>query len=225
MRKLILCGILCGVLLTVCACRDKKAPVQQGPVTKSEPAKIESVKHVETKLPEPTPPAKQIVAATPEFFENAMQGNTQAVEKFLIDGVDANSQNPEQRSALMFAAFDGHISIVELLLTHGADINAKDNIGRGALMYAASGPNEPTVKLLIEKGAEVNTIDLHEAWTPLMFAAAEGQIEVVKTLLENNADWTLKDTDGDTASSFAQKNGHTNVVELIDSHIKIKAQK
>ena len=49
-----------------------------------------------------------------------------------------------------------------------------------------------------------------------MFAAAEGQAKVVNTLLSAGADHTMKDTDGDTAKSFAEKNGHGVVVALIE---------
>ncbi len=49
-----------------------------------------------------------------------------------------------------------------------------------------------------------------------MFAASEGHVDVVKLLLTHNADKTLVDVDGDTAASFARKNNHTKVVELLE---------
>ncbi len=52
---------------------------------------------------------------------------------------------------------------------------------------------------------------------PLMHAAAEGQLEVAKLLLENGADPSLKDIDGETAALFARNNGHTEVAGLIQS--------
>ena len=45
-----------------------------------------------------------------------------------------------------------------------------------------------------------------------MFAAAEGQLEVVQALLSHGADATLSDVDGDTALDFASQNGHSDVV-------------
>ncbi|MCK5563649.1 MAG: ankyrin repeat domain-containing protein [Planctomycetes bacterium] len=221
MRKFILACVLFGMLFVFTACEDVDQPVEPTAQPKaSDEAGL--VKAVETEPAAPKPPVKKVKPATDEFFDNAMKGNTQAVEKALLDGVDVNSQNSDKRTALMFAAFDGHLSTVELLLTRGADVNLKDAIGRDALMYAASGPNNTTVKLLLQKGADVNAADTNEKWTALMYAAAEGQMEVVKTLLENKADWTIKDIDGDTAKSFAVKNGHTKVVELIDNFVKTK---
>ena len=49
-----------------------------------------------------------------------------------------------------------------------------------------------------------------------MFAAAEGQKEVVQALLQNNADTTVKDKDGDTARDFAAKNGYREVATMLD---------
>ena len=55
-------------------------------------------------------------------------------------------------------------------------------------------------------------------------AAAEGQADVVKLLLKHKADITLKDVDGDTAESFAAKNGHTAVVKILQEAAAKKAK-
>jgi ankyrin repeat protein len=47
-------------------------------------------------------------------------------------------------------------------------------------------------------------------------AAAEGQVEVVRCLLDYGADRSLEDTDGDTALALARQNGFTEVVELLE---------
>ena len=92
-------------------------------------------------------------------------------------------------------------------------------MGRTALLYASTGPFAPTVKLLLDHQADPNMVDFDEHFSPLMHAAAEGQLEVVKLLLENGADPTLKDIDGETAALFARTNGHTEVAGLIQSVI------
>jgi ankyrin repeat protein len=74
--------------------------------------------------------------------------------------------------------------------------------------------------LLLDNGADVNIIDNNEKWSALMFAAAEGQVENVKILLKYGADWKLTDIDGDTAASFAAKNGHQQVAQIIEEHAK-----
>ena len=91
----------------------------------------------------------------------------------------------------------------------------QDNEGRTALMYAATGPNQATVAALLEAGAAPNAVDHGEKFTALMHAAAEGQLEVVQTLLQHNADTQMRDVDGDTARDFAERNGHAEVVRLL----------
>ena len=115
----------------------------------------------------------------------------------------------------MWAAFNGHAAAVRVLLEQGGKVDAKDKNGRTALLFASSGPFEETVGLLLKKGAAVNTQGTLEGFTALMTAAAEGQLQVVRLLLQNGADPALKDADGDTAESFARQKGHGDVVKLL----------
>lgn len=147
----------------------------------------------------------------------SFQGNQGEVERLVSKGVAVDTVDSEQHTPLMFAAFNGHTEVVEFLLERGAELGAKDANGRTALMYASSGPFAETVSFLLDQGAEVNLQGTSEGFTALMTAAAEGQLEVVRLLLDRGADRTIKDTDGDTALSFARQNGHTDVVELLES--------
>ena len=72
--------------------------------------------------------------------------------------------------------------------------------------------------MLLDKGAKVNVVDNDEKWTALMFAAAEGQTEIVDKLLKAGADITLKDIDGDTAADFATQAGHAEIARMITNY-------
>lgn len=48
-----------------------------------------------------------------------------------------------------------------------------------------------------------------------MEAAQEGHMELVKYLLENNADVHAQTQTGDTALTYACENGHTDVADLL----------
>ncbi len=62
-----------------------------------------------------------------------------------------------------------------------------------------------------ESTNKVETISQQEVIeTALMWAAAEGQTANVNLLIENKADASLQDIDGDTAESFAEKKTHRN---------------
>lgn len=64
---------------------------------------------------------------------------------------------------------------------------------------------------LIKAGADIEL----GASTPLMEAAQEGHLELVKYLLENNANVHAQTQTGDTALTYACENGHTDVAELL----------
>ncbi len=159
---------------------------------------------------------------TGTFLEAALQGDLSAVRRLVDDGIDPDLPGEGGRTALMLAAYNGHDEIVHYLLDHGADPNRRDDQGMHALIYAASGPFPNTVQLLLNHKADPNLIAHGDGWTALMFAAAEGQLEVVKVLLKHGADPAIREKDGDTAESFARKNGHTHVADYLKQYMEKK---
>ncbi len=155
-----------------------------------------------------------------DLYDAALNGQLDVVKNMLDRISNIDTVNENGHTALMLAAYNGRTPIVKLLLEKGANINRRDPEGRSPLMFAASGPFAETVKLLLKHGADVNMADNGEHFTPLMYAAAEGHLNVVKVLLDHGADASMKDVDGDTAASFARKNGHTKVAELIEQYGK-----
>lgn len=154
-----------------------------------------------------------------EFRDAALNGNLAKAKKLAADGIEVDAPDDQGRTALQLASFDGHTETVAWLIQRKAEINHLDQAGRTALMYASTGPNLDTVAGLLAAGAEVNLADKVESFTALMFAAAEGQLEVVERLLLSNADPTMKDADGESAMDFANANGHSRVVELLTHSI------
>jgi uncharacterized protein len=151
------------------------------------------------------------------LFTAALEGDSPRLIRILESGVQVNLVDTENRTALMYAAYNGHTEMVTYLLEKGANVNMNDVNGRTALMFAASGPFAETVAVLLEHGAEINRADFQEHYTALMYAASEGQAAVVKVLLKHHADPLLKDADGETALTFARKNNHPEVAELLVS--------
>jgi ankyrin repeat protein len=147
----------------------------------------------------------------------ALNGALEKVKELIGQGADPNDIDQDGRTALMYASFNGHTEIVRLLLDKRAEVSIRDAMGRTALLYASTGPFDETVKLLLDHHADPNIVDNDEHFTPLMHAAAEGQLEVVKLLLASGADPALKDKDGETAALFARNNRHTEVAGLIQA--------
>nr|XP_044993551.1 kinase D-interacting substrate of 220 kDa isoform X3 [Jaculus jaculus] len=72
--------------------------------------------------------------------------------------------------------------------------------------------NIPALKALLEKCKDVD--ERNECGqTPLMIAAEQGNLEIVKELIKNGANCTLEDLDNWTALISASKEGHIHVVE------------
>jgi ankyrin repeat protein len=150
-----------------------------------------------------------------EIVEASLYGKTNTIDNALAQGFKPDTLDPDNRTALMFAAFNGQAAIVKKLIAAGADVNLQDTTGTSALMFAASGPDTETVQLLIAAGAQVNMVDNNEHFSALMWAAAEGKADNLKLLLKHGADASLQDIDGDTAESFAAKKGFKEIVKIL----------
>lgn len=200
----------CGKAPALVARESGKSQSAEKQQAESEPAAIANKAPAKTKASPATSPVD-----VSKFMEDSLNGDTKAVEQDIESGVNVNAIDEEKRTALMLAAFNGHTATVKLLLDHGAKLSERDSTGRTALMFAATGDNAAACETLLAAGADVNATDTGEGFTALMHAAAEGQLEVVKLLLQHNAERDRRDIDGDTAKSFAEKNGHTEVVKAL----------
>ncbi len=209
-----LIAIIClmSVAISLCGC-GSSAPMQ----------KVEQSKPEGKVKPAENPVAEELVVQTVEtpmsseiFLQSALNGETDTVSIALKNGMNANTMDDDGRTALMLAAFNGHKEIVSILIAAGAKVDTLDATGRNALMYASTGPNPDIAKTLIDCGVNVNVADSDEKWTALMFAAAEGCGDVVRVLLDNGADSSTKDVDGDNAATFARQRGHSDLADLLE---------
>jgi ankyrin repeat protein len=202
MKKILKHPVLFVLIALIIAgsCQQKTPEKEQGTVSPGDVATQENQEGAEEAL-----------------RQAALDGNTQQVKELIDRGVAADGTDAEGHSPLMFSAFNGHSAIVLLLLANGAEIDLRDQLGRTALLYASTGPFPETVRILLDKGADPNIVDSDEHFTPLMHAAAEGNLEVVKVLLEYGADPALTDVDGDNAETFARQAGHTEVADFLQN--------
>jgi ankyrin repeat protein len=77
--------------------------------------------------------------------------------------------------------------------------------------------DENEVRRLLEAGADANELG-PEQRTPLIEAAARGQVALVKVLLAGGAEPAWKDETDETALLKAAANGHRGVYELLWQH-------
>ncbi|KAK3393378.1 ankyrin repeat-containing domain protein [Podospora didyma] len=118
------------------------------------------------------------------FLSAIDTGSRRLVQLHLDNGVDANQQTPEGRSALHPAAAGGHEAVVQLLLTcQGVEVNPRDQHGRTPLSWAAGGGFIAVVELLLaHPGVEADAED-EVRRTPLSWAASRGFNVVAEILI------------------------------------------
>jgi uncharacterized protein len=173
--------------------------------------------------------------ATP-LSEAVRIGSEELVNKLLEAGADPNTLVTAQaETALMKASRDGNLGAVKALLAHNAEVNAKENFrGQTAIMWAAAEGHADIVSLLASHGADLDLRSYDrdtkapkmEAGTPsapiarggltaLLFAARQGQMDVVKTLLDAKANINAVDSDGNNALVLAILNSHYDLAEML----------
>lgn len=137
------------------------------------------------------------------------------------------------------AAATGNMGLVEYALARGQPINSVLD-GVLPLHAACAGGNEQVVKLLIEHGADVNAPRLPRRYsneknrdasapivgtsgsTPLHFAAANGNTNIVTTLLLKGAHPDRCDKHGVTAEMLARQNGWLECAEVLKTWVQNK---
>ena len=132
--------------------------------------------------------------------ENA---SVRMVDVLLAAGADANAAQTSGLTPLMVAAHTGRLDVVEALLAHGADVDAATaETGATALMWALAVPHHDIASALIEAGADVE-VSTTKGMTPMLSAAASGDIEGARLLMAAGAGVNTVGSDGSHPLPFA----------------------
>ncbi|WP_035375423.1 ankyrin repeat domain-containing protein [Pseudoduganella violaceinigra] len=147
------------------------------------------------------------------FFRVIQLDDERAVKAMLARGLDPNLRDPVRgETGLIVAMRYEAMKIARLLLAQPAiqpDLQAPN--GNTALMMAAFKKNKPAVLLLLEKGAQVN----RPGWTALHYAAAAGDLDIMKLLLERGAHVDAESPTGATPLMLAAQEGQEDAVSLL----------
>ena len=125
----------------------------------------------------------------------------------------------DRRTALHLAAGEGHGDVVELLCQVGANVNVEDRWNKRPLDDAKRVGHVECIEILERYGAKQGSSDAildMDSITSLITAAASGDVEYVKLLIDNGSlNLDEGDYDKRTALHLAAGEGHEEVVRLL----------
>jgi ankyrin repeat protein len=170
--------------------------------------------------------AREIAAVRAELdiFEAACVGDVRRVESLAeATRESVNSVSPDGFSPLGFAAFFGHADLLESLIRQGADVNAPArNAMKVCPLHSAAAHSDQAkavglARSILASGAGPNATQ-QSGFAPIHEAALNGNVELVRLLLENGANPGLRNDEGLTAADLAQSQGHSEVASILGSH-------
>uniref|UniRef100_A0A093X7X1 Ankyrin-3 n=1 Tax=Talaromyces marneffei PM1 TaxID=1077442 RepID=A0A093X7X1_TALMA len=138
----------------------------------------------------------------------AANGHYEVVEKLL-------DNNAMSTRALLLAAAGGHCRIVRLLLEKGYAATSADDRGYTALHHATCRGHRSIVEILAEWDNTILQALTKDGSSALCLAANLGQTDIVKYLLEHEADMLIEDSRGYDALKLAAAGGFNEIVKLL----------
>jgi ankyrin repeat protein len=120
----------------------------------------------------------------------ARAGRAEIVQALIARGANVNAQETgHDQSALMWAVANGRPEVVRVLLAAGADVRARSRVRERKVMILTgrqASYNPGAYEQHLKKG---EIVEVEEGgYTPLLFAAQQGQVECAKLLLAAGAD-------------------------------------
>jgi ankyrin repeat protein len=148
----------------------------------------------------------------------ASEGQTAVVQYLLSMGASASNTRNDGITALMSASIGGHYDVVRLLVEHGADVTVTDMDGSTPLMNAAENGTMAIVELISTTAQfdpkYMNAIS-KSGYTALIIAAAHGHTDIVRYLLEHQADANTVSETQVTAFMYAAASNRVDVMKVL----------
>ncbi len=150
-----------------------------------------------------------------------MAGFLLALPRIKINAVDYKKH---RLPAISHAVQISHLGLVKQMILNGANVNEPSQSDKNPyntpLMIASYDGKLDFVKLLVEHGACINQQDKGNGFTALIKAAFQNHADVVKFLLDNNADASICSFEKKKAIDYAHEKNDGNryraVIDLLE---------
>ena len=150
-------------------------------------------------------------------------GHVGVVKTLLKKGENVNAMTQENNSALHIAVENGQSRVVETLLGHGANVQLRGGKNSETALHIAArieeGKGERCTKQLVKSGADPNA-PMGDGRSAVHNAAANGNLAVLRVLLQNGGDAQLADKEGETGLHKACKQCHFSIVQELMQFIQ-----
>ncbi|MDE7265694.1 MAG: ankyrin repeat domain-containing protein, partial [Clostridia bacterium] len=144
----------------------------------------------------------------------AESGNKEIIALIVDAGADVNCTDKNGVTPLMLMAKNGKTdAALAYIKNPNVDISLKDNDNHAAIDYATASGLRELVKALSSDSEQAHT-DAHGN-TPLHQACWNGQVEVVRVLLEKSPDLEKLNDDGESPLILAVERCNLVIVELL----------
>jgi ankyrin repeat protein len=151
------------------------------------------------------------------------------VEFLISHGADVNARDHHFNTPLICTE---SADTAEILIRNGADVNAVNDLGltvlQSRILDNIINNRTDVFMVLVNNHADINAPFPEnsglDSLTPLMLAAASGNIDLAKILLVAGANVDAVDQDGRTAHKIARDNSQQQIAALIGSYILTRAK-
>lgn len=153
----------------------------------------------------------------------AAEAGYKAVVETLLnqDDVDVNSKNDQGMTPLSFAAAEGREAVVKILVNrHEVNIDSKNREGDTALSLAAQNHHKAILEILLQWVVDSDS-GKSQLTVALLRASERGSYEIVKLLLQQNADANARGDEQRTLLCWVAFHSHYGYSHYGYSHYEL----
>jgi len=164
-----------------------------------------------------------LVAAAPLFGDRGftfddvivavLNAKLKEVASFLARGADVEATDADGNTLLMLAVREKDAPMTDLLLRARARVNVRNLRDETPLMLGAWSRCEPCVEMLLERDALID--NPAAPWTPLHYAAHQGDARIVARLLQAGAKPDARSANGTTPLMMGAMSGVPEVARVL----------